>query len=62
MRKELPPEQVKANQALQEKYGIEGYPTVVIVNAEGKEIARTGYKEGGAESYVAHLKDLLAKK
>ena len=62
MRKELPPEQVKANQALQEKYGIEGYPTVVIVNAEGKEIARTGYKEGGAESYVAHLKGLLAKK
>ena len=62
MYKELPAEQVKANNALQEKYKIEGYPTVVLINAEGKEIARTGYREGGAENYVTHLKELLAKK
>lgn len=61
MHKKLPPEQVKINEALQEKYGIEGYPTVVMVNAEGKEIARTGYREGGADNYVVHLKELLAQ-
>jgi len=32
-----------------------------LVNAEGKEIARTGYRPGGAESYINHLQDLLTK-
>ena len=47
------------NAELRDKYGVQGYPTVVLVDAEGTVIARTGYQEGGAEAYVKHLQELL---
>ena len=50
-----------ANQALAEKYSIEGYPTIVLTDASGNELQRTGYQDGGAGKYVAHLQELLSK-
>ncbi|MBP7316554.1 MAG: thioredoxin family protein [Chitinophagaceae bacterium] len=50
-----------ANRKKMNEFNIEGFPTIVLVNAEGKEIARTGYRPGGAESYINHLQDLLTK-
>lgn len=47
------------NQKLQGQFGVQGYPTIVLVNEEGKEIQRTGYQPGGAEKYVLHLQELL---
>ena len=47
------------NQELAEKYGIRGFPTVLLMNGDGKVIGTTGYRRGGAESYVAHLKTLV---
>ena len=49
----------RQNRELAEQFGIEGYPTVVLLDANGKELARTGYQRGGAEAYVEHLKKLL---
>jgi protein disulfide-isomerase len=49
------------NKALAAKYGIEGYPTVLLLDAKGAELARTGYQPGGPEAYVEHLKGLLKK-
>lgn len=46
------------NQELAQKYGVEGFPTVLLLDANGDVIARTGYRRGGAESYVEHLKEL----
>lgn len=51
----------KANQALQEKYQIEGFPTVVVLNSAGQEIGRLGYMKGGAKTFLSKL-DELAKK
>lgn len=51
----------KQNEALASKYQVEGFPTVCLLDADGKELARTGYEEGGAEAYVKHLKELLEK-
>ena len=48
------------NQALQEKYGVSGFPTILLTDAEGKPFARTGYREGGPDAYVEHLNELLA--
>jgi protein disulfide-isomerase len=47
------------NDALAQQFKIEGFPTVIILNPGGKEIARTGYQEGGAVSYTKHLKSLI---
>ncbi len=50
------------NQELQEKYAIEGFPTILLCDADGKPFAKTCYKPGGPEKYVAHLDELRARK
>ena len=50
------------NEKLNEKYGIEGYPTILLTDADGRPYATTGYQKGGPEKYVAHLNELRAKK
>lgn len=46
----------KRNPELVEQYGIEYFPTVILIDSDGDFIARTGYVEGGPEKYVEHLK------
>lgn len=56
------PEALKAqNEALSRQYGIEGFPTIVILNPEGKLVETTSYREGGAIAYVEHLKGILGR-
>lgn len=46
-----------ANRALSEKYGIEGFPTVILLDNKGGELARTvGYGGGGMEAFVEWVK------
>jgi len=47
------------NQQKLKEYKVEGFPTIVIINEKSQEIARTGYRPGGAEQYVKHLQELL---
>ncbi len=60
-KKQLPEAERKANELLATEYGIQGFPTIVLVDNTGREIARTGYQAGGAEAYVKHLGELLSK-
>ena len=48
------------NKALAEKYNIRGYPTILVLSPEGELIEKTGYQRGGAEAYVAHIKEIIA--
>ena len=42
----------KQNEALSKKYGVNGFPTLVLLNPNGKEIARNeGYLAGGPEAF-----------
>ena len=51
--KEQSGELKKQNQELAEKFGIEGFPTLVLLDAQGKEAARNvGYLQGGPEGFV----------
>jgi protein disulfide-isomerase len=53
-------DEVKAqNEKLSSRYGIRGFPTVLLLDAEGNELERTGYQAGGAAAYVEHLKQLI---
>ena len=52
----------KQNAALQEKYAVEGFPTIILADAQGRPYAKTGYQEGGPEKYVAHLATLREAK
>jgi thiol-disulfide isomerase/thioredoxin len=46
------------NAQLQERLGIEGYPTVVLMDAQGRPYAVTGYRPGSADAYCSHLEQL----
>jgi len=59
-RKSQTPEQQATNEKLMNQYGVQGFPTIILLSAEGKELNRTGYQPGGAEAYVKHLQGLLA--
>jgi len=51
---------VKAqNQELKTKYAIKGYPTVIVFDGEGKELARwVGYGGGGPAALIARIEAL----
>ena len=49
----------KRNGELSEKYAVRGYPTVLLLDANGEVLGQTGYKKGGPEKYLAHLKGLV---
>lgn len=51
----------KQNDALLKQFGVRGFPTVFILDSEGKALAKTGYQDGGAEAYVEHIKKLIAE-
>ncbi len=51
--------QQRANQELAAKFGVQGFPTVLLVNADDKVLLSTGYLPGGSEAYVKHLRPHL---
>lgn len=49
-------EQKQANDALQKRFNVEGFPTYVLLNSSGREIGRqVGYREGGPDAFIAEL-------
>ncbi len=48
------------NPELVKKYAINGFPSVLVLDAKGEVIARTGYLQGGPENYVKKLEKLIA--
>jgi len=49
----------KQNEALASKYGVRGYPTILILDANGTEIGKTGYRPGGPGNYVTELEKII---
>jgi protein disulfide-isomerase len=47
------------NRNLAQKYGIQGFPTILIFNSEGKLAGQTGYLPGGPEKYIENIKSYL---
>lgn len=57
--KPLPKDEKEQNAKLAQEYKINGYPTIILLNSKAREVARTGYQDGGPDKYVEHLKELL---
>ena len=54
--------EIKAqNEKLQKEYKIEGYPTIIVLNAEGKKVGELGYQPGGPKAFIAALEKLKGK-
>jgi thiol-disulfide isomerase/thioredoxin len=58
----LAPDLANGNQALAEKYKVDGFPTIVLLSATGTELGRLGYKEGGPKPWIAAADKILAGK
>ncbi len=58
-KKKLPEKLTRQNRELAGRYGVQGFPTVIILNPSGKMIGKTGYKQVGPEEYVEHLKEII---
>ena len=57
------PENIKQSyRSLADKYGIRGYPTVILASSDGTPYASCGYQPGGGEAYLKTLDDLKASK
>ena len=58
-KKKIAPELKKQYQALQKKYAVRGFPTVMLIDAKGKELCSAGYSKGGAKVWLENfLKEL----
>ena len=53
-------EEKARNEALAKKFGIQGFPTIVVLNADGKQVGQLGYMKGGPQAFIDALK-LLQK-
>jgi protein disulfide-isomerase len=47
------------NNTLAQRYGIQGFPTILVFDNQGKLVAKTGYQPGGATNYVSHIQSFL---
>ena len=54
-RKQLSPEQQAANESLARKFGIDSFPTIVMLNPDGKVIGQLGYSPGGPNAFTAKI-------
>ena len=51
-----PEEVTKYNYEQMNKYKIEGYPAVLLLDKNGKLVFETGYQPGGPIAYIQHIK------
>ena len=52
----------RANRIQAQKYRVEGYPTVILMDGDGKTLHReSGYSGAGAAAYVAKLKTKITR-
>jgi thioredoxin-related protein len=54
-KKKLSPAQQKANEALAQKFNVAGFPTLIILNAEGRKVGEMGYMPGGPKPFIDQL-------
>jgi len=60
--KKLPEEQARQNYSLLEKYQIEGYPTIIVLDSSGRLVDKVDYQIAReSAAYINYLKAVLKK-
>lgn len=58
-RKELPENERKQNEGLASQYGLQGFPTIVVLNGDGRKLwANPGFYPDGVDAFIAELEKL----
>lgn len=52
-------EQAAANERLKQKFGVTGFPTVIILDSQGRRLSNMGYMPGGPRSYAQHIEAVI---
>lgn len=60
-KKKLDDAQKQANEALSKKYGIKGFPTLILLDGEGKKIGELSYSDGVEKTENMDRSKLTAK-
>lgn len=47
------------NQALAQKYGVQGFPTIIFAKADGKALGKYGYDQGGPSVWTKKAESFL---
>lgn len=55
MNSQLPANVTAQNKQLQKKYDVRGFPSIVILDSQERQIGATGYRPGGGKQYAQHL-------
>ncbi|MDB6138489.1 MAG: thioredoxin family protein [Verrucomicrobiaceae bacterium] len=50
------------NEKLQSQFAVTGYPTLFILNTEGKQVWKGGYMEGGPDAFIKAVDGVVKKK
>ena len=59
--KELSAEQRAANEKLAEQFGIDGLPTIILLDSSGRKVGELGYMPGGPKPFIAAVEELRSK-
>ena len=59
--RERSPETIRQNEELATKYGVQDFPTVVVLTPDGREIGRLGYIPGGVKGFAAAANAIIEK-
>jgi thioredoxin-related protein len=46
------------NQELASQYQIQGFPTIIVLNSQGRKVGELGYMQGGPSAFIAELEKL----
>ena len=47
------------NQQLANMYGVKGFPTIILLDKNGRGLLKTGYMQGGVENYIQQLEQYM---
>jgi thioredoxin-related protein len=60
-KKPLTPEVLQQYNALASRYGVRGYPTVILLNDGGQQIGNAKYQKGGPKAFLQDVDELRRK-